>query len=150
MNLAELYNKIDNLNIVQAAVDSVKETKEAIGDLNAMQMMAGLRADGSDITPTYSNFTIAIKRMKGQPTDRVTLRDTGAFQAGINVEVLGTQITIGSTDRKSEKLERKYSKANGSIFGLSEKFQQEYVIESLRPAFARRIEELTNLRYVLR
>jgi hypothetical protein len=51
MNLLQLYNKLSALDIEKAASESVAETKEAIGDLNAMQMNAGLRADGSEITP---------------------------------------------------------------------------------------------------
>jgi hypothetical protein len=147
MNLLQLYNKLSALDIEKAASESVAETKEAIGDLNAMQMNAGLRADGSEITPSYSDFTVMMKKLKGQPWQFVTLRDTGAFQAGINVQVLGTKITIGSTDPKSAKLENKYSKARGSIFGLSEKYKAEYVRENLRPAFAKKIESLTGLKY---
>ena len=116
---------------------SVKATKEAIADLNAEQMYKGLRSDGSAITPGYSELTKEIKRAKGQPIDRVTLRDTGAFYKGIYAQVTGIKIKIGSNDFKELKLERKYSKANGSIFGLSEKFKAEYIRESLQPAFVR-------------
>lgn len=95
-------------------------------------MISGIRADGSEILPTYIDFTIAIKQDKGQPTDRVTLRDTGAFQAAITTEVTQTHVITDSTDEKSAKLQKKYGK---KIFGLSEKFKAEYIRDNLRPAF---------------
>jgi len=49
-------------------------------DLNIQQMMGGRRSDGSNIEPEYTPFTVQIKKAKGQPYDRVTLRDEGDFQ----------------------------------------------------------------------
>lgn len=95
-------------------------------------MISGIRADGTEILPTYKDITIAIKQDKGQPTDRVTLRDTGEFQNKVFAEVTDTHVITGSTDDKSTKLQKKYGK---KIFGLSEKFKYEYIRESLNPAF---------------
>lgn len=147
MTLAALRRRVESLNIEQVARESINETKEVIADLNAEQMFRGLRADGSEITPSYSELTVQIKKMKGQVFDHVTLRDTGAFQQAMFVRVSGLQVITGSSDLKSPKLERKYSKAKGSIFGLSEKFRAEYLRESLRPTFQQRITNLTGLKF---
>ena len=135
MTLSSFQTKLSQLDVEKAAIEAVSATTEMIADLNAEQMFKGLRADGSEITPGYSELTKEIKRAKGQPIDRVTLRDTGAFQASIFAKTQGLNIVIGSTDVKSGKLERKYSKAKGSIFGLSGKYNAEYIRETLRPAF---------------
>lgn len=97
-------------------------------------MIAGIRADGTEILPTYTDLTIQIKQEKGQPTDRVTLRDTGDFQNQVTTTVTDEFVTTDSTDEKSEKLQKKYGE---KIFGLSEKYKAEYIRESLNPAFLR-------------
>ena len=135
MTLSAFQTKLSQLDVEKAAIDAVSATTETIADLNAEQMFKGLRADGSEITPGYSELTKEIKRAKGQPIDRVTLFQTGAFYRGLYASVTGLNIVIGSTDAKSGKLERKYSKAKGSIFGLSGKYNAEYIRETLRPAF---------------
>lgn len=56
-----------------------------IVDMNAEEQLVeqGINRLGVDIMDyaPYSPLTIAIKEEKGQPTNRVTLRDTGDFEA---------------------------------------------------------------------
>jgi hypothetical protein len=144
-SIAQVYNKIKTLNIEDVARKSIEDTKEAIADFNAEQMFQGLRSDGAEINPQYSETTIAIKKEKGQPTDRVTLKDTGAFYAGIRVVVTGDNITIDSTDEKNDKLFEKYSTQRSNIFGLSPQYKREYVNEVLAPEWKRNVHEATGL-----
>lgn len=44
----------------------------------------GEDGNGKKLRP-YSRYTIRVKKSKGQPTDRTTLRDTGAFHSSIIV-----------------------------------------------------------------
>jgi transcriptional regulator len=141
-NLYDRFEKLDTDKVIDSAL---KQTKDYIGALNKEQMNKGLRSDGSETTPTYKDSTIRIKIEKGQPVDRVTLKDTGAFYAGVKVEVKVDTISIFSTDSKSEKLEKEYSKANGGIFGLSKPFKREYLNEALRPEIRQRIQKETGL-----
>lgn len=57
----------------------------------------------------YKPFTIAIKRQKGQPTDRTTLNDTGSFFRGFDL-IFTDQNAIGifSRDEKTPDLLEKY------------------------------------------
>ena len=64
------------------------------------QMFLGITSGGSSIRPfPYAKSTINYKRRKGQPTDRITLKDSGDFYESIQVEarpvdfVISTQIT---------------------------------------------------------
>lgn len=50
--------------------------------------------DLEDIGGGYSAFTIAYKQAFGQPTDRVTLKDTGAFYKSFEVEVETDKLII--------------------------------------------------------
>lgn len=64
----------------------------------------------------YSPITVEIKKQKGQPYDRVTLRDTGDFQKSIKVDANRTEFEIVATDRKTPALLGKYGE---EIFGLT-------------------------------
>lgn len=74
-----------------------------------------LGVDIMDYAP-YSPLTIEIKEEKGQPTDRVTLRDYGDFESSFFLEVNDTQFEIKASDFKTEELIKKYGK---EILGLT-------------------------------
>lgn len=68
-------------NIMINVVGKDRSLMTLIVSLNTQDQLfnKGIRSDGSDIKPDYTPFTISIKQEKGQPTDRVTLKDTGDF-----------------------------------------------------------------------
>lgn len=65
----------------------------------------------------YSPVTIAIKEAKGQPTNRVTLRDEGDFQSSFYLEVGDKRFEIKAADWKTEELIKKYGR---QILGLTD------------------------------
>lgn len=65
----------------------------------------------------YSPVTIAIKEAKGQPTNRVTLRDEGDFQSSFFLEVGDKEFEIKAADWKTEELIKKYGR---QILGLTD------------------------------
>lgn len=118
-----------NDNIEEIAVQTTRQFEAEILDMNTEnQLMKGVDADG-DSLGKYAPLTISIKQAKGQPTDRVTLKDTGDFHQSFFARFNGKFITIGATDEKAQKLEDGYGKA---IYGLSDKNVQE-LIDLLRP-----------------
>ncbi len=58
------------------------------------QLFKGIRSDGTEITPPYTGYTISIKTEKNQPTDRVTLKDTGDFYESFVAYVDGSKDII--------------------------------------------------------
>lgn len=64
----------------------------------------------------YAPYTIRLKKEKGQPHTRVTLKDTGAFYEGFVVIATSEGFYITSTDEKTEALTEKYG---DSIFRLT-------------------------------
>lgn len=96
-----------------------KTEQPTIERLNTDEQMynKGERADGAAITPPYTAFTKAIKSQIGQPTNRVTLRDTGAFHRSVGVQWQATEFKLVANDPKTPDLVRKYSPA---ILGLSD------------------------------
>lgn len=92
-----------------------------IVDLNAEEQLfeQGINRLGveiSDYAP-YSPVTIAIKEAKGQPTNRVTLRDEGDFESSFFLEVGDKQFKIKAADFKTEDLIKKYGR---QILGLTD------------------------------
>lgn len=89
-----------------------------IMDLNVEQMNAGQESTGDAIWPPYAPLTIEIKKVKGQPWDKVTLRDEGDFQRAIDIDWGTDDFFIFSHDEKYTELIRKYGL---EIFGLNDK-----------------------------
>ena len=96
------------------------DNESYIVDLNAEEQLfeQGINRLGveiSDYAP-YSPVTIAIKEAKGQPTNRVTLRDEGDFESSFYLEVGDKQFEIKASDFKTEDLIKKYGR---QILGLT-------------------------------
>lgn len=98
-------------------IDAVKENEHIVIDLNTEQLWQGKESTGEPITPGYRPMTISIKSIKGQPTNRVTLKDEGDFYRGFFVNYGNDWFALGSDDEKAQKLERKYGT---DIYGLTQ------------------------------
>ena len=106
------------LQVESLQQDAMNKSTDTYVDLQKDQLFEGILSDGGDIVPEYSPLTKDIKRGKGQPIDRVTLKDTGEFHAGIYAEPGTDGLMVDSRDSKSNMLQEKYSE---EIFGLSKK-----------------------------
>lgn len=87
----------------------------------------------------YKPVTIQIKKDKGQPTDRVTLRDTQAFQKSFFIFADNKAAWFKATDKKAQKLYDKY----GEIFGLTVENRNRVAWEYLYPLL------MTELKFAL-
>lgn len=136
MTLHELQRRLTRFDIHQEVQETIIQTEHDIADLNRRQLFAGIRSTGTEITPAYAPLTVLIKDQKGQPSDRVTLKDTGQFYDNIFVDVNSETFDIDSSDAKSESLKKKYG---NRIFGLTRENRGEYVQFSFFPALRDRI-----------
>ena len=66
----------------------------------------------------YAKSTIKAKKKKGQPTTRVTLRDTGDFHKSVYLVYGGNGFYLTSQDEKAKDLREKYG---DEIFRLTNK-----------------------------
>lgn len=88
-----------------------------------------LGVDIMDYAP-YSPLTIAIKEEKGQPTNRVTLRDEGDFESSFYLVVADNQFEIKASDFKTEDLIKKYGT---KILGLTDENIAELIWQYIYP-----------------
>lgn len=123
--ITDLRNRVANFNEALTSgrlIQNIIWDNEAyIVDLNAEEQLyeQGINRLGVEIADyaPYSPVTIAIKEAKGQPTNRVTLRDEGDFESSFFLEVGDKQFEIKASDFKTEDLIRKYGR---QILGLAD------------------------------
>lgn len=121
---------------------SIEDTAAEFGKLNTEQMYQGQLNNGDAIQPAYAANTIAIKKRKGQPYDRVTLRDTGEFHRAFRLQVIGDELVEDSDVEYSPSLEKKYSPA---IWGLNDENFETYIDDDLTPLIKEKVSEITGL-----
>lgn len=99
----------------------ILENEYVITDMNSEYQLyeQGINRLGVNIMDyaPYSPLTIEIKKEKGQPYNRVTLRDEGDFEHSFYVEADTQQFTIKAADWKTEDLIQRYGR---QILGLTE------------------------------
>ena len=126
-SISDLRDNVERLNSGLSSGIFVREiindgmTTAFIIDANAEEQLyeQGINNLGIDIMDyrPYSPLTIAIKEEKGQPTNRVTLRDEGDFESSFYLEVGDRQFEIKASDFKTESLIEKYGR---QILGLTD------------------------------
>ena len=118
-------------------ISLVVKEENLVLDLNRLLQLyaTGENDQKQPITPLYTPYTITIKRQKGQPTDRVTLKDTGAFYNSFDIKYSANEFTIFATDPKTRRLVAKYG---ASIFGLND-YSLQVLIDTIKPKL---VEEL--------
>lgn len=142
MKLKNVVQVLQKVDLERVALAAFKENEHFALDLNTQDQLfeRGEDAEGNKITPEYTPFTKMIKRQKGQPTDRVTLKDEGDFYRGFYVKSQKFPVIFDSRDSKTGELVFKYGK---EIFGLSEKskeeFRQEHTNEAIKKKFREQV-----------
>lgn len=133
--IAELKDLVNP--IVQ---DTFEEYKSLIISFNADSQMfeKGQDAKGSLIRPAYKPMTIKMKKKKGQPYDRVTLRDTGKFHRELEVIPHATYVEIKSSVEYSKHLIKKYGE---NILGIQEELLRDFVTKYVRPNLQNQLRE---------
>jgi len=116
--------------------ESINSNKDMIRELQTQeQLYQGTDSEGIDIKPAYANSTIKIKRRKGQPTDRVTLFDTGAFYDSLEVVAGKSDMIIRTVISYSVYIVAKYQ----DVLGLDQeswtKFLDQYTIPIIKNNF---------------
>lgn len=86
----------------------------------------------------YTPRTIQNKKRKGQPTTRVTLRDTGAFHGSMYVVFDSEGFYITASDEKTQDLVEKYGE---EIFRLTDKNFTRIIRSHVRKELVKRLKK---------
>jgi len=142
--MSKIDDQIKRLELVQKNLNDfvsaeILSREREILDLNRIDQLykSGVDSDGVVIVPEYTYVTKTIKRVKGQPTDRVTLKDTGKFYKSFRVVVRKQDFEIIARDRKTGKLKRKYG---DEILGIAPS-NLDVVIDLIRDGVNKRIKK---------
>lgn len=135
------YN--EGLTSGQYISEIIEENEAYIVELNAdIQLYEeGINSLGVSIADymPYTPLTIRIKEAKGQPTDRVTLRDEGDFEKSFYLVVGSEQFEIMAEDWKTEQLIQKYGR---SILGLTDENIAKIVNNIIYPQLLRKAKDI--------
>ncbi|WP_418665452.1 hypothetical protein [Alistipes finegoldii] len=124
---------------------SVRENEAVVIDMNAEEQLFErgenrLGVSIADYRP-YSPVTVEEKRIRGQPYNRVTLRDTGDFESSFYIRYTGDSFEIAASDWKTDDLVRKYGK---EIFGLNRDNLDELIRSYILPFLREKLIETIN------
>jgi len=147
--LSSILQLRDNARTIREGIEGglwlkeiVERNEAQICDMNSEEQLyeKGQNALGVDIMDymPYRPLTIRIKTEKGQPTDRVTLRDTGDFHGSFYVEANNDGFRIDAKDWKRDELVRKYG---SQIFGLNDENKNELAHEIMLPDLINKIRQ---------
>lgn len=118
--------------------DAIIACTPEITDAIREQMYNGVDGSMNEIKPPYTARTVKNKIRKGQPTNRVTLKDSGDFYKSLVVIADHRGFIVSSEDPKVNLLVEKYG---DKIFMLSDFNFTEIVREQIRPILQQRIKE---------
>lgn len=117
--------------LTKVAQQSVKENAEIIIDMNTETLFSGKDSLGKSLGK-YAPRTIEYKKLKGQPYNRITLKDEGDFYEGFFVKTHKIGWSISSKDEKTGKLITDFGK---DIFGNTKQdekeINEEYILSDL-------------------
>lgn len=112
-------------------------------DMNTQDQLyeQGITATGISIADyePYSDYTVEMKMMKGQPADRVTLRDEGDFHRSFEVETDNEKMMIVASDRKTILLLHRYGE---DIMGLTQENIETLERETLMPEIMKQAQQI--------
>lgn len=115
---------------------SVDNNKDVIKTMQTdEQMYQGINASGNAIEPEYKQSTINYKLRTGQPSDRVTLKDSGDFYDSIEIEARTDNFVISTQITYSIYLVTKYAEILGITDTNLETFVNTYTLPIIKQSF---------------
>lgn len=123
-SVKDILDKAINLDGVKAwyfAIDI--DLQNNIIKLNTIDQLFNDGIDSlGDSLGEYSPFTVELKKAKGQPTNRITLKDTGDFYKTFKVEVKDDSFFINANPIKDDS--NLFDDFGSEIVGLTEDNQK--------------------------
>ena len=117
----------------------ILNSEDLIIEMVCNQLYSGYDGYTASIQPPYAPSTIKRKLRKGQPVDRVTLRDTGEFYKSLHVEFDEEGFFVASTDQELSNILK--SRYGSPILRLSDENLKELIWKHIRPSLTEKMKE---------
>lgn len=143
-SLKNLNNRLRKFKSIlsQELENIILDNESVIVEMITQQQLyeQGIEGRGIEISSyaPYAESTIRKKIKKGQPTNRVTLKDTGDFYKSLKIEFDDKGFYITSNDFKSPYLLKKYGL---TIFKLTDENLKTLINRYVRPALTVKLKE---------
>lgn len=138
----KLWKSIDIFKILDDIFKNNRVQEEVIR-LNHEQLQSGEDSSGKDIVTIggspYRPYTVTIKKKKGQPTNVVTLKDTGDFYNTFRVKITSNGYEILADFRKGSEDIRDNFSNEFDFLGLTGESLAELVYETILPRLSKQI-----------
>lgn len=134
MAVSEFKRKLKELEaIINVTLkETIDKNKDVLIDIQTNdQINKGEDSNGKQFIPKYAISTKLIKKRKGQPTNRVTLKDTGDFYKSIEIDTSTTQAIITANVEYFKYLVAHYD--GNIILGIQNDLMREFLKEYFRP-----------------
>lgn len=142
--LLNSVNEIEN-KIPEFLKESLQDNESFAVELNTGKQLYehGITAYGVQIHyyRPYKPRTVALKKKKGQPYDRVTLKDTGDWYGSIKGKTKSEYFEINGDTPYQEYLLKRYG---NSILGLTDENLSVLLTEKIRPEVIQKIKDYYN------
>lgn len=139
MTLDELNKKVQDFNFEVAFDKIMLENSKVFVDANKEMLYSGIDATGTSLGE-YANSTKQYKQEKGQPYDRITLKDSGDFYLGKRlISEENFDYTIESNDYKQEILNEDFGI---EINGIDKERTIKIIDEVLTPKLTQAIQNV--------
>jgi hypothetical protein len=150
--LEDFIARLERLNVMEVAVETINETKDEFLHLNKSQLWAGKKASGSDITPSYLDDPFFKTRKQAEVyanwKQRITpspdrnkyapnLWINGYFYHSIQINASGDLIKFTAWPEVMNKYE--------DVFGLMPENQKGYNYTVFLPLFLYKIQQITGI-----
>jgi hypothetical protein len=143
MSLSDLIKGLKEFerNLDSYIVEVLHKNDSIIVEMNSEEQLfeKGITREGTSIDSyaPYSPITIEIKKDKGQPTNRVTLRDEGDFEDSFFVDIKEHSFEIKASDWKSGNLQAYYGDeilglTDENLIDLARNYVLPYLLEKLK------------------
>ena len=143
--LSDLIQRLKSLEteMFEAIRFTLEANKETILDMNSEIQLFEKGVNRYDVKiasfAPYSDATVFIKRAKGQPTNRVTLRDEGDFHFSFFIEFSADGFQIKAADWKANNLVAHYGE---SILGLTDENFRDLAINYVAPELIKILKKI--------
>lgn len=134
--------KLDKMkaSIPKGIQASINKNDHILIDQQTEQFDKGQDSQGAAFTPSYTPFTIGLKQAKQQPTNRVTLRDTGDLYNRLSIAAFADHFVISPNVPYFFELVERYD-AN-TILGIQPEEMKDFLIDYSLPEIEKNFNQI--------